>query len=159
VIPASEAGEVTPTDYEQRGIIMVMQDADAAMICCEQQPVDSLYNPKARFYKYFYRHDASYYNDLAENCIIYTATPGVLLRVREATEAVGAYTINVSTDALKLPSTGTVSYSSSDTSIATVNASTGVVTGVSAGTCYIIASMTVDGVTYTDKCKVVITST
>ena len=157
-IPASESGELSPTAYKQRGIIFVMQDRDAAMICCEAQPVDSLYNPKGRFYKYFYRHDASYYNDLAENCIIYTATPGVMLKVKTASVAVSG-TVDVSTGVLKLPSSGTVTYTSSNTGKATVNSSTGVVTGVSAGDTVITASMTVDGITYTDTCNVTVTST
>lgn len=157
-IPASESGALSPTTYTQPGIIFVMQDKDAAMICCEAQPVDSLYNPEGRFYKYFYRHDASYYNDLAENCIVYVAAPGVLLKVKEASVAVSG-TVDVSTGMVHLPSTGTVSYTSSATGKATVNASTGVVTGVAAGETIITASTTVNGITYTDTCKVTVTST
>lgn len=157
-IPASEAGELSPTTYTQKDILFVMQDRDAAMICCEAQPVDSLYNPKARFYKYFYRHDASYYNDTAENAIIYTAAPGVLLKVKTATVAV-AGTVDISTGITKLPSSGSVTYTSSATGKATVNSSTGVVTGVAAGETTITASMTVDGITYTDTCLVTVTST
>lgn len=67
-IPASDA---TNTPVNQSGIVFVMQDRDAVMIAQEAQPVDSIYNPDGRFYKYWYRHDASYYNDLAENGIVY----------------------------------------------------------------------------------------
>lgn len=55
----------------QSGIVFVMQDKDAAMIANEELPVDVLYNPEGRFYKYWYGLDCSYYNDLAENVIVY----------------------------------------------------------------------------------------
>ena len=73
VIPASQAGNDS-AHIVQDGIIFVMQDDEAALICCEQNPVDSLYNPEGRFYKYFYSADASYYNDLAENVIVFTVS-------------------------------------------------------------------------------------
>ena len=50
-----------------------------------------------------------------------------------------------------------VTWSSSDTSIATVDASTGVVTGVDAGTTQIIASFTEENVTYSAFCTVTVT--
>jgi len=68
-IPASSGAEGQA--IVQTGIVFVMQDMDAAMICTEQMPVDVLYNPDGRFYKYWYGHDASYYNDLGENGIVY----------------------------------------------------------------------------------------
>lgn len=55
----------------QSGIVFVMQDRDAAMIANEELPVDVIYNPEGRFYKYWYGLDCSYYNDLAENVIVY----------------------------------------------------------------------------------------
>lgn len=68
-IPASSGAQGQA--IVQSGIVFVMQDMDAAMICSEQMPVDVLYNPDGRFYKYWYGHDASYYNDLGENGIVY----------------------------------------------------------------------------------------
>lgn len=67
--PAQE--DVTPVLQSQSGIVFVMQDTDAAMICNEEMPVDVIYNPEGRFYKYWYGLDCSYYNDLAENLIVY----------------------------------------------------------------------------------------
>lgn len=52
----------------------------------------------------------------------------------------------------------TVAFSSSNTSVATVNASTGVVTGVAAGQCVIIATATKDGATETATCIVTVTA-
>lgn len=63
--------EVTPVLQNQSGIVFVMQDTDAAMICNEELPVDVIYNPEGRFYKYWYGMDCSYYNDLSENVIVY----------------------------------------------------------------------------------------
>ena len=58
------------------GIVFVMQDVDAVMTGSEQMDVDSLYNPEGRFYKYWYGHDVSYYNDLSENGIVYVIGTG-----------------------------------------------------------------------------------
>lgn len=63
--------EATAVLQNQSGIVFVMQDTDAAMIANEDLPVDTIYNPEGRFYKYWYGCDCSYYNDLAENVIIY----------------------------------------------------------------------------------------
>ncbi len=51
----------------------------------------------------------------------------------------------------------TISWTTSNSSVATVNNS-GVVTGVSAGTATITASITVNGTTYSDACTVTVTS-
>lgn len=58
--------------------------------------------------------------------------------------------------ATTVPSGQTVTWSSGSSSVATV--SNGVVTGVAAGNTIITASVTVDGVTYTDTCTVVVTA-
>lgn len=63
--------EVTPVLQNQSGIVFVMQDTDAAMIANEELPVDVIYNPEGRFYKYWYGLDCSSYNDLSENLIVY----------------------------------------------------------------------------------------
>ena len=76
----------------------------------------------------------------------------VALDKRTATVAVGSTTALTASTA---PSGETVTWSSSDTSKATV--SSGTVTGVAAGTATITASITVDGNTYTDSCTVTVT--
>lgn len=53
------------------------------------------------------------------------------------------------------PTGAAITWLSSDTSISTVDAS-GTVTGVSAGTCAVIAMMSNDGITYTDACTITI---
>lgn len=56
------------------------------------------------------------------------------------------------------PDGQSVTFSSDNTSEASVNASTGVVTGVAAGVVTITASMTYSGTTYTDTCLVTVKS-
>lgn len=58
--------------------------------------------------------------------------------------------------ATTVPAGETVTWSSSDTSTATVSG--GVVTGVAAGSCIITAAITKSGVTYNDTCTVVVTA-
>lgn len=69
-------------------------------------------------------------------------------------EGTGTTTLTATTT----PSGSTVTFSSSDAEVATVGASTGVVTGVAEGNTVITASITVEGVTVTDTCTVVVTS-
>lgn len=79
-------------------------------------------------------------------------TPEVLLEKHSATVAVSdTVKLNV---VKKIPATATVTWTSGTTSKATV--SDGVVTGVSAGSSIITASITVDGVSYTDTCTVTV---
>ena len=57
--------------------------------------------------------------------------------------------------ATTVPADATVTWTSSDDDVATVE--DGVVTGVAAGTATITASITVDGTSYTDTCAVTVT--
>ena len=77
---------------------------------------------------------------------------GVSLSAHTATVAAGS---TVSLSAVTSPTGETVTWSSLDTSNATV--SNGTVTGVAAGTATITASITVSGTTYTDSCTVTVT--
>jgi len=81
-------------------------------------------------------------------------TPEINLDKHSATIEVGEeLTLNVTR---KVPSTATVTWQSDTTAKATV--SDGVVTGVAAGSAIITAKITVDGVTYSDTCTVVVVS-
>ena len=82
------------------------------------------------------------------------ATPYVMLNKHAATIKVNG---NVTLTADTLPDDATVTWSSSDTAKATVSG--GVVTGVAEGNSIITASITVDGVTYTDTCTVIVEAT
>lgn len=81
-------------------------------------------------------------------------TPEILLEKHSATvEVSDTITLNV---LRKIPSTATVTWSSSATGKADVSG--GVVTGVAAGSAIITASITDSGVTYSDTCTVVVVS-
>ena len=58
--------------------------------------------------------------------------------------------------ATSTPAGGTVTWTSSDTAIATVEESTGVVTGVAVGTCTITATCIKDGITSKATCEITV---
>lgn len=53
------------------GILGVMFDRDALGVCNVDNRVTTNYNPKAEFYTNFYKFDASYFNDLNENFVVF----------------------------------------------------------------------------------------
>lgn len=77
--------------------------------------------------------------------------PSVLINTHAVTVTDGD---TVTLTAATIPASQTVTWSSSNSSVATVAG--GVVTGEGAGNAIITASITVDGVTYTDTCTVVV---
>jgi endonuclease I len=82
-----------------------------------------------------------------------STTPSVTMP-STATVDVGS---TVSVTASKANTTAAISYSSNNTSVATVDTS-GTVTGVAAGTATITASLTDNGTTYSDTCLVTVTA-
>lgn len=82
-----------------------------------------------------------------------TVTPSVSVVPSRETIEVGG---SVRLSATVIPATAPVTWSSSNTSYATVNASTGLVTGAGAGTATITATITVDGTSYTDTATVIV---
>lgn len=57
-------------EVEATGILGVMFDHDAVMVCNENRRTTSNYNAKAEFTNYFNKSDCSYYNDLNENAVV-----------------------------------------------------------------------------------------
>ena len=53
------------------GILAVMFDRDAIAITNYNRRTTSKYNAKAEFFNYWYKADASYINDLNENCVVF----------------------------------------------------------------------------------------
>ena len=80
-----------------------------------------------------------------------TATPSVLLNTHGTSVDEGS---DVTLTATTVPASQTVTWSTSNGDTATV--ANGVVSGVAAGNAIITAAITVDGVTYTDTCTVVV---
>lgn len=58
-------------DVDASGILGVMFDRDALGVSNLDRRVTTNYNPKAEFYTNFYKFDAAYYNDLAENFVVF----------------------------------------------------------------------------------------
>lgn len=56
---------------EASGILGVMFDHDAVMVCNEDKRTTSNYNAKAEFTNYFNKFDCQYYNDLNENFVVF----------------------------------------------------------------------------------------
>lgn len=61
----------TTADVDATGIVGVMFDEEAAMVANENYRVTSIYNPRGEYTNYFYKWDAMYLNDLAENCVVF----------------------------------------------------------------------------------------
>ena len=56
---------------DDKYIIAVLFDEQAAAVCCENDRVTSIYNPRAEYTNYFYKWDALYMNDVEENCVVF----------------------------------------------------------------------------------------
>lgn len=137
-------------------IIGALFDRDALGVLNENRRTTSAYNANGEYWTNFYKVDTSYFNDLAENGIIFVlgngTIPTVTLDKSTLSVTVGGATGSLS--ATVSPVGSAVTWSSSDTSIATV--SSGTVTAVKAGSCTVTASITVDGVTYVAECTVTV---
>lgn len=137
-------------------IIGILFDRDALGVLNDNRRVTSAYNANGEYWNNFYKVDTSYFNDLAENAIIYVlgngAIPTITLDKSTLSVTVGGATGSIS--ATVSPVGSDVTWKSSDITIATV--SSGTVTAVKAGTCTVTASITVDGVTYTAACAVTV---
>lgn len=137
-------------------IIGVLFDRDALGVLNDNRRVTTAYNANGEYWNNFYKVDTSYFNDLAENAIIYVlgngTIPSITLSDDEATATLPSTTATIT--ATVSPAGSAVSWVSSDPTIATVAA--GVITPVKAGTCTVTASITVDGVTYSQDVAVTV---
>ena len=137
-------------------IIGVLFDRDALGVLNDNRRTTTAYNANGEYYNNFYKVDTSYFNDLAENGIVFVlgtgTVPSVTLDKSTLSVTVGGATGSIS--ATVVPVGSTVTWKSSDTAIATV--SSGTVTAVKAGSCTVSASITVEGVTYTAYCAVTV---
>lgn len=137
-------------------VVGVLFDRDALGVLCEHSRVTTAYNSNGEYWNNFYKQDTRYFNDLAENGIVFVLgngeIPTITLSDDTATATLPSTTATVT--ATVSPAGSAVTWKSSDTSIATVAA--GVITPVKAGNCTVTASITVDGVTYTAYCAVTV---
>lgn len=64
-------GSGATVDVVASGILAVMYDRDAMGVCNSDRRVTTQYNAKAEFFNNFYKYDASYFNDLNENFVVF----------------------------------------------------------------------------------------
>ena len=61
----------TTVEMSISGILAIMYDKDSMGVCNSDRRVTTNYNAKAEFYNNFYKFDASYFNDLNENFVVF----------------------------------------------------------------------------------------
>lgn len=61
----------TTKDISVTGILAIMYDRDSMGVCNSDRRVTTNYNAKAEFYNNYYKFDASYFNDLNENFVVF----------------------------------------------------------------------------------------
>lgn len=148
-LPSNVDREVANYKYLDRiGIIGCMFDTDAIVINNNNQRVTSSYNANGEYYNNFYKVDTNIVIDLEENGIVFVAGTGSVPSVAVSGTATAAVGSTSTLTATVSPVGSTVTWRSDDEDIATVGESTGVVTGVAAGKCNIIASIEVNGLVY-----------
>lgn len=64
-------GESGTVEVVASGILAIMYDKDAMGVCNTDRRVTTQYNAKAEFFNNFYKFDASYFNDLNENFVVF----------------------------------------------------------------------------------------
>lgn len=157
-IDAKLASSTTATTktINRNYIVGVLFDRDALGVLCENQRVNSAYNANGEYYTNFYKSDEEHFNDLAENGIVFVIGSGVIptITLSDDTATATLPSTTATVTATVSPAGSAVTWTSSDTEIATVAA--GVITPVKAGTCTVTASITVDGVTYSAPCAVTV---
>ena len=70
-INVSIASGETTKDVTVTGILAIMYDRDSMGVCNSDRRVTTNYNAKAEFYNNYYKFDASYFNDLNENFVVF----------------------------------------------------------------------------------------
>lgn len=152
---ASSTTETTKT-INRNYIIGLLFDRDALGVLNDNRRTTSAYNANGEYWTNFYKVDTSYFNDLAENGIVFVMGTGTIpsIELDKSTLSITVGGTTGSLSATTVPAGATVTWTSSDITKATV--SSGTVTAVAAGTCTITASITIDGVTYSADCAVTV---
>ena len=143
-------GDRVSLDY----VVGLLYDVDAMMVDFQLTRADSTPLEARKLYRNVWNSfERNAINDPTEKTILFImADTSISLNKTSASVAAGSTT---SITATTNPAGETVTWSSSDTSIATV--SNGTVTGVAAGNAIITASITVGGQKYTAQCAVTVT--
>ena len=155
-IKLASSTSLTTKTINRNYIVGVLFDRDALGVLNDNRRTTSAYNANGEYWTNFYKVDTSYFNDLAENGIVFVMGSGTIPSI-ELDKSTLSLTVGGATGSLSattVPVGATVTWTSSDKTKATV--SSGTVTAVAAGTCTITASITIDGVTYSADCAVTV---
>ena len=135
---ASSTTETTKT-INRNYIVGVLFDRDALGVLNDNRRVTNSYNANGEYWNNLYKIDTSFFNDMAENGLVFVLgdgeIPTVTLDKETLSVTVGGATGSIT--ATVSPAGSAVTWKSSDTSIATV--SSGTITAVKAGTCTVTA--------------------
>lgn len=64
-------GTANTTATTANGVVAVLFDEEAALVCNEHYRVTSIYNPRGEYTNYFYKWDSAQVNDVEENCVVF----------------------------------------------------------------------------------------
>lgn len=152
---ASSTTETTKV-INRNYVVGVLFDRDALGVLNDNRRVTNSYNANGEYWNNFYKVDTSYFNDLAENGIVFVLGDGTIPTIELSAETATAIlpNTNARVTVTVSPVGSAVTWTSSDTSIATV--ANGTISPIAVGTCTVTASITVDGVTYSADCAVTV---
>lgn len=160
-IPPSEgkkpAGEDTRLVVRQSNIVGLIFSKMATCVNAKELESGVVYNPMDHWYNTTHQFDGGYFCDPDENAVIFVigTTPAVKITNEDPEITVGGDTLQMT--AVTLPPDATITWSTANNTYATINATTGVLTAVSAGTAKVTASVTgSDGTTVTDTIDVTV---
>lgn len=160
VIPSSQEGEDSPDQIDQTGIVCVLADRQAVAVGLNKRRTGTWYNSIDAYTNLSSTASLQYINDISENTVVFIVadtvdTPSLSINKTTLTFAnnlADPQTITATTN----PADATVTWKSSKTAVATVEA--GVVTPAGAGTCTITASINVGGTKISKTCAVTVTA-
>ena len=139
----------------QTGLVCLIADRQSIGVTINKRRVGKFVNNIDDYVNTKTSCTVGWFNDLSENALVFIIDDnnGVTLNhdtLTFASSSADAQSLTATT----IPASQTVTWKSSDTTVATV--SNGTVTPAGAGTCTITATSVINGVTYTDTCAVTV---
>lgn len=160
-IPPSEGkkpaqGEDTRLVVRQSNIVGIIFSKLATVVNAKELESGVVYNPMDHWYNTTHQFDGGYFCDPEENAVIFVIGTTPVVKITNTTlEVTAGSTLQMT--AATCPPDATITWSVDATTYATINSSTGVLTGVGAGTVDVTATITgTDGTTATDTVTVTV---
>lgn len=161
-IPPSEGEKPTVGDdtrkvIRQSNVVGVIFSTMATMINAQEMETGIEYNNFDKWYNTVHMFDAGYFVDPDENAVVFVIGTNPTVKITNTTLTVkAAETLQMK--AATIPPDATVTWSTDANTYGTINSSTGVLTGVTAGTVKVTASITHNGTTVTDSVDVTVSA-